>query len=186
MLFRSVDSSTFEDLQQHCDGEQSCSYEFNGYVMDTSCNNVNADYLQVFYDCSHVTQGPVAFMVRNLERQQLSIYDVVPWRDVVTNFGVHYDVTSRSFVCPYNGVYIFSTTILTFNDIIGVYMYKNNDELVMVFADDENVDLDSSSGSVVTECLSGDVVWVQVEVGGNFLSHTSNYHFFSGFILTKL
>ena len=56
-------SDIFENLQQQCDGEQTCSFEFNGFVMDTSCNSDEANYLQVFYDCSNVAQGPVGFMV---------------------------------------------------------------------------------------------------------------------------
>ena len=65
-------------------------------------------------------------------------------------------------------------------------MYKNNEVLISVLADDENNDYDSSSGSVVTECLSGDVVWVEVEMDGNVYAHGSNVHLFSGFLLNKL
>ena len=183
---QTVHSATFEYLQQQCNGEQSCSYQFNGFVMASSCDNDDADYLQVFYECSHFTQGPVAFMVRNFERGPLSDFEVVPWRDVLTNVGSHYDSRSRTFVCPQNGIYVFSATTLTYNDQIRIDLYKNQEVLIRILANNENSDFDSSSGSVVSECLAGDVVWVQVGNGGNFLYHNFNCPLFSGFLLNKL
>ena len=87
----SASHDLFDYFQKPCNGNQSCSFDFNGYMMRSSrCNGKNADYLQVFYDCSHIPHRTVAFMVRNLERSSLNRYDVVPWRDVVTNLGGHY------------------------------------------------------------------------------------------------
>ena len=62
---QTVNSDFFEYLQYICDGQSSCSFEFNGYVMDT-CSASVADYLQIFLECSSVEDGPIAFMVRNL------------------------------------------------------------------------------------------------------------------------
>ena len=103
---QTVDSDRFEYLQQQCDGEQSCSYEFNGYVMDTSCNSDDADYLQVFYDCSHITQGPVAFMVQNVERSYLSNDEVFPWRDVAANLGGHYHPSCAALSYRFSHIFI--------------------------------------------------------------------------------
>ena len=125
-------------------------------------------------------------MVQNLERSVLSYPEVVPWRDVVTNLGGYFNPRTSSFICPLNGDYIFSVTILTHNDHIQIKIFKNNEVLIRVLADNDNSNLDSGSGSVVTECVSGDVVWVQVGVGGKFDSNKANYNFFSGFLLNKL
>ena len=54
--------------------------------------------------------------------------------------------------------------------------------LICILANNENSDFDSSSGSVVTECLAGDVVWVQVGGSYNFNDHSSNSNVFSGFL----
>ena len=182
---QTVHSDIFEYLQQQCDGEQSCSYEFNGYVMDTSCNSDDADYLQVFYDCSHITQGPVAFMVQNVERNSMLEEEVVPWRDVYTNFGLHYHPDTYSFVCPYRGVYIFSVSFSVFNDFFGVYLFRNDNILSFAVADDGNNDFDSTSSFAVAECLPGDVVWVRVGFNGT-LWNSLHHNWFSGFLLTKL
>ena len=180
-----VNPDFFEYLRVICDGQPFCSFDFNGYVLD-SCISSVADYLQVFFECSDVSESPIAFMVRNVEREQLLSYEVVPWRDVITNFGGHYYPETYSFVCPVNGVYVISITVRTYIGQSWVYVLKNDEELFRVIADDENYDIVMSSNSGVIECQAGDVVWVLVADAGKFNANTDNYHLFSGFLLNKL
>ena len=154
--------------------------------MATSCNRKDANYLQVFYDCSNIARGPVAFMVRNVGKSSLSSTVVVPWESVITNFGGHYNPLTYTFVCPYNGVYVFSTSIYTYDDHIAIGVYRNNFNLFRVDANTDRSDLDSSSGSVVAECFAGDVVWAEVYKGGPFHMEDENVQLFSGFLLNKL
>ena len=183
---QTVNPDFFEYLQFVCNGEQSCNVEFNSYVMDTYCAGVYANYLQVFFECSHVIEGSISFMARNVEREHLISTEVVPWRDVITNFGSHYYPATYSFICPVSGIYVFSVTTRTYNDHIWVCLLRNDHELLRVYVDGENGDYDMSSSSSVTECRAGDAVWVIVGSGGSFVAHTWNYHVFSGFLLNKL
>ena len=178
-------SDTFEQLQQQCDGQQwYCSYEFNHHEIKCSVNA--ADYLQVFYDCSNIEQGPVAFTAQNLRWDSLESEAVFPYRDLISNYGNHFSYFTYSFTCPYDGVYSFSVTIRAYNDDFGVSLNRNRERLVRVYANALNGEWDSSSGSVVTECLSGDVVWVEVEEGANFPQIVQKFHHFSGFLLNRL
>ena len=181
---QAVNPDFFDYLKFICEGEPSCNVEFNGYFMDTDCGSLDADYLQILFECTAFGEEPVAFMVRNLETEYLNADDVVPWLEVVTNYGGNYKPENYSFVCPYNGVYVFSVTILTLNDQIRVRVMKNDQELFLVYPHGETHDMGSGSG--VVECTSGDVVRVVVEVGGRFYATTSSYHVFSGFLLRKL
>ena len=111
---------------------------------------------------------------------------MVPWLNVITNFGGHYYPETYSFVCPVNGVYVFSVAIRSYHGQIWVRIIKNDEELFRVFAGDANPINDMSSSSSVIECEAGDVVWVIVAGGGPFSGNTDNYHVFSGFLLNKL
>ena len=181
---QTVNPDFFEYLQFICNGQSSCNFEFNGYVMDT-CSGADADYLQVFFDCSQVVDGPIAFMARNLERNQLISREIVPWLNVLTNFGDHYYPQTYSFVCPISGVYVFSASIRTTSDYISVMLYKNAQRMSFTSASDDNSS-DTGSCNFVAECWPGDIVWVRVSTGGYFSTASGDIQTFTGFLLHKL
>ena len=76
---------------------------------------------------------------------------------------------------------------MTSGDLIQIAVYKNDELMFRILANDGNSGYDMSSNFGVSECEAGDVVWVLVDDGGGFFSgHTSGYHSFSGFLLNKL
>ena len=182
-----VTPTYFELIQYNCDGKHNCSTEITwDYVMYACGGEFNFDYVQIFFECSSVVEGPIAFMVQNLKREDLNIHEIVPWLNVITNFDGHYYPETYSFVCPVHGVYMFSVVILTINDYIRIDVLQNEKQLFEVHADGEYDFYDMSSSLGVIECEAGDVVLAVVDFGGSFALHSSNVHAFSGFLLNKL
>lgn len=176
-----VNGDFFDFLQFSCDGKPFCSAEFNGYIMDTDCSGNNADYVQIFFDCQPVVEGPVAFDVGELYEDGVATDEVVPYLEVFENFGSHYNLAAYSFVCPTRGIYTFSATILVLDDRLDFVIYRNNQRLSYL----RGLAAGMSYNSVVSECNAGDVVWVNSERGGNLEITQSRSIKFSGFLLYR-
>ena len=127
-----------------------------------------------------------AFMVRNLKRTRLSRGAVLPWREVVTNIGGHYNPRSYSFVCPVHGVYQFNLAILSADrggGPIGAMIVKNSDIICKLWADIKHT---MGSNSAVIECLAGDAIRVKNFFHGEFHNDNHHYNTFSGSLLKRL
>ena len=181
---QSFDPGMFDYIKSLIDGQPNFSIEYNWEYNMSICNVAEPNYLQIFFTCSPVVLQPAAFMVRALKRDYLFENEIVPWKDLITNVGGHYNIQSYSFVCPVKGVYVFSASVLTNGDYIRVEILKNQEYLVGIRA--ENSDYDMSSSSGVIECDAGDVVWCRVGFGGYFRSHTHDDNVFSGYLLNRL
>ena len=175
----------FAYIRNQCDGQQSCDIDFIAYAVNECEADYYADYEQVFYDCFPFdTTQPVGFSAILTKDTSLSYGTVVPFDDVISNFGGHYSTQTYSFTCPVHGVYIFSMSINQYdnNNIRGI-IYRNKDELIRSTAADGGY-RESASATVITECNAGDQVFVSVEFGGNFDGELSPCHF-TGYCLHK-
>ena len=69
-----VNPDFFEYLLFVCNGQPSCDVQFNGYFMNTECGGADADYLQVFFECSVVFEGPIAFITKAHKYNESTLY----------------------------------------------------------------------------------------------------------------
>ena len=185
----SVDMETAEPdffgyIKFQCDGMTSCDLEYASYLVNECELEYTADYEQVFYDCIPFDEtGLVAFSAM-LSRNYwlLNQLEIVPFDLILSNFGGYYSSETFTFTCPVNGVYMFSITInQRDNNFIRTILFRNDIALNHVRADDDSI-YDSSSSILITECNSGDQVFVGVDVGGLFDGDVTKCHF-TGYLL---
>ena len=103
------------------------------------------------------------------------IYDVneiVLFDRELTNYGGYYNTQTSSFICPVDGVYIFTLTVNANNADVVVTIMRNDVELTDTWARTDNEIYTHGTNMVVTECLAGDVVWPQLD----WVSGTGNIH----------
>ena len=110
--------------------------------------------------------------------------EIMLFDNIETNLGGFYDNSSSMFLCPYNGVYIFSISTRSYTNF---YMYAriiHDNNPVAGTASDE-VANDQGSVMAIIECLSGESVWVENYGDNRVLGGSSvmKYSSFSGFLL---
>ena len=192
--WESVEENRPEDwlaLKFYCDNQTSCVYENRGSVIDECQTGYTSDYIHVFFDClPESTDSPVAFTAysdlgfgtRYVTGQQV-IYDKVH-----TNSGGHYNQYTSTFICPYDGIYVFSLSILAdFDERLDLSINRNDDVIAFAWAytSPQYERYEAASAHVTSECTRGDVIWVKSETnGGMFADQRVNT--FTGFLLQKL
>ncbi|XP_076829542.1 complement C1q-like protein 2 [Brachyhypopomus gauderio] len=109
---------------------------------------------------------------------------------VITNIGDAYDTTTGIFTAPVKGVYFFTFTTYSWvsKSDIGVSLYKNYDEVLLIWeTQDRGDNEDYASNSVTLILEQGDKVYLNLPSGFQVASSlTSNIHTFSGFLLHQL
>ena len=187
-----VNNEYFELLKNQCDGLESCQIDYDYRYLIYQCEvGMYADYIQLFYDCTPVdTTGPVGFTVQlnsgdaNIHFLTYTQNQVLPFNSVLSNFGGHYSVGTSTFVCPYAGVYLFSTSVnQEDNNNVKGSIFRNNKRLTRSEGG-VGTNHDSATAVVVVECESGDLVFVNVEEGGKFDAFWSPVHF-TGYLLHR-
>ena len=108
---------------------------------------------------------------------------LVPFNKITSNIGGHYNTDIYTFVCPYDGIYLFSTSLNQHGSTTnpGTGIYRNSQQLLRAWAWDKH---ESITPVIVTECESGDSVFVNVEFSGNFDAWYSPPHF-TGYLLHR-
>ena len=108
----------------------------------------------------------------------------------LTNYGGLYNSQTLSFICPVDGVYIFTVTISVNNANINVCIMRDDIELTDTWARTDNELFAHATNMVVTECLMGDVVWPLVShssgTGDISSSSTDCYTTFSGILIKTI
>ena len=176
----------FSLLKDTCDGKETCDLEYIAYIVNDCQLEYVADYEQVFYDCLPVNvSGPVGFSVRVTKIRTLNDLELIPFDDVISNFGGHYSVENKWFTCPIYGIYSFSITMSMYdNNDNQVFLFRNTNELIRSWAD-SGVYYDSTSATVITECNPGDRMFVSTLNGGKLDGYSTPIHF-TGYLLYVL
>ena len=126
----------------------------------------------------------------SLDGYALPAGTVLTYDRIISNVGGYYNPVTGAFLCPVNGIYMFSLTV-TAGVGSGMYrayawIYKDDNTLSYVWALDKSGTQEYASGTtvVVTECAAGTRVWTAVAFDSVFSSfHHSNQ--FSGFLITS-
>ena len=175
----------FDFLKFQCDSQNSCSFEYTGYLVDECQAGYVADYMQVLFDCLPFnSSGPVGFTAKASSSYNVVVYEIIQFDNVLSNIGGHYNPNTCSFVCPDHGMYLFSVTICTNEDALWIRLYKNNDPLTFAYANNDDTDVDCSSPTVITECDAGEIVWVMSWSNG-FIYAGNEVPVFSGALLQR-
>ena len=178
----------FAYIKNDCDGKQSCDVTYYAYLLNECEDEYLADYLRVFFDCLPIDRSePVGFSVYLAEEYEvfISAGEIVPFDSVISNYGNYFSTVTHTFTCPFNGVYTFWTSInqSSFSTIRSRLM-RNDTELMTMWADGEGA-RDSVSASVITECNSGEQVYIETLSSGYIDGGDSACHF-TGFLLYLL
>lgn len=107
----------------------------------------------------------IAELVRKQHDQQMYIR-----HSVVTNIGNHYNLHNGMFTCPSYGVYGFSWTI-SVREYIGTQLVVNSEPVGAMYTTAYQVDdIRTTTGMVIVEVNTGDVVVCQSKFGSNSAS----------------
>jgi hypothetical protein len=128
------------------------------------------------------TQEQIAFTVK-LGTDGHYMENPVVFSSVVTNIGSAYSTTTGNFTCSsHRGVYVFSTTLVAFNDqnVNGVIVKNGVAQITVVNQRPTTIssnEYPSASGQVVLSLVVGDRVWVR----NNYNLYAESL--FAGFLL---
>ena len=145
--------------------------------------------MQVFYDClPHDETGPVAFTAwaNTGNPTDYSVGDIIVFNEVLSNIGGHYNTDTSSFICPWDGVYVFSVTVQGYlSDLTDTDLMQNNNFLARIFNDDISGAYNRGSMTTVIDCERGDVIWNLAWTTGSINCNTNRFTTFSGFLLQR-
>ena len=176
-------------IQYLCDGQQACEFDTPGNDIPACQEGYLSDYMQLFYDCLQDDEtGPVAFTAsaETGVSTKYTAWDVIVFDEVLTNFGGHYNPTTSSFICPVDGVYLFSVSMLPYISVnIVVNLMRNNTVLSRAHGDDVSGSFNPVGTTVVTECSRGEPMWVNVYSSGSIYA-SNQYCVFTGHLIQRL
>ena len=95
-----------------------------------------------------------------------TIGETVVFENVLLNLGGGYDATTGVFTCPMDGVYIFSTSIMTISGShteqtrVHVDIMKNGAEIAAAYANGGSGEMEQGSVSAAVQLVRGDTVKV--------------------------
>ena len=176
-------------IQAECDNQTSCEFQNLGSVIDTCEVGYTSDYMQVFYDClPHDETGPVAFMAWADTGSETNYRsgDVVVFNAVLNNIGGHYNTDTSSFICPWDGVYVFSVTVQGFaSSSSDIHLSRNGVYQTRIWNDNIDGVFNRGSMTAVIDCERGDVIWNMAATVCTIRCSSFRETTFSGFLLQR-
>ena len=178
------------EIKELCDNQISCQLDNSGSVIDECQAGYTSDYAQIFYDCLPADEtGPVGFTAyantggpTPYADGELVVFDVV-----ISNFGGHYNTDTSSFVCPFDGVYMVNVNVIGYDgELVIAAITRNDVELVEVWSDDLSGLYTQASNTVMTECQTGDVLWIKSRAFSTMLHALGSRSTFSAFLMHRL
>ena len=177
----------WDAIQSHCDGQNSCQFENQGSTIDGCKLGYQSDYMLVYYDClPHDVSGAVGFTASASTGDTLyESGDVIVFGDVISNFGGHYNPEISTFICPWDGVYLFSVNVQGYSShYMHIDLMRNDVQLADILIDDISGTYNRGSTTMVINCASGDVVWVRAGYS-NYIHAAARRTLFSGYLLHR-
>ena len=134
-----------------------------------------------FFSHTEDVAEPVGFTARATETLTYNVDDVIQFPATISNFGGYYNPASGLFTCPYDGIYMFFSSIRSDDTDIICYIYKETSRLGQIFSLYSSA---TASNLVITDCSRGERVWVRQD-GNNDVIMGTRASTFSGFLLYR-
>ena len=132
----------------------------------------------------------IGFTACDSTQRLYDVNEIVLFDRELTNYGGYYNTQTSSFICPVDGMYLFTLVINAYNTDVQVLIMRNDVELTQTWARAIVELYNHGANMVVTECLAGDVVWPRVEyIGGSqdvIHGADSCYTTFSGVLIKTI
>ena len=129
--------------------------------------------------------GPVGFTAYAEDWRSYQEDDLVLFESVVTNLGAHYNPVTSTFLCPYDGVYLFSVSFnANSNYRMRASIIRNSSYLADALAY-TNENPNHASALVITDCSPGSKVWVRSYNDNNYMTADPRTALFSGYLLHR-
>ena len=132
-------------------------------------------------------EGAVAFTVYASGSRFYEIGEVVTFDSVLTNEGEHYQTNSSFFICPKDGLYVFSVTVCgnTQSEEFQANIMRENEAYVTARA--HVTDIDQGLATAAMFCGSGERFCVRVQgtgtIGELYASETDRVSTFTGYLI---
>ena len=107
--------------------------------------------------------------------------DVIQFPAVYTSYGGYYNPDTSIFTCPYDGIYLFFSSLLGDGTNTWGQIMRESSYLVAMGS---NAESSSASNMVITECLRGEKVWVRQRHDGDAIDGDAPSTF-SGYLLQR-
>ena len=149
-------------------------------------------YVRVASGLLSVNDGTeaIGFTTCATESHVYDVNEIVLFDRELPNYGGYYNSQTSSFICPVDGVYIFTLTINVGDANVVVAIMRSDVDLTDTWAWTDNERFKHATNMVVTECLVGDVVWPRVShsSGTGEIHSPSNYCYttFSGVLIKTI
>ncbi|XP_051540589.1 complement C1q-like protein 3 [Myxocyprinus asiaticus] len=124
-------------------------------------------------------------------REYLGPYDTditLKYKNVFTNIGENYNLTTGIFTAPVKGVYYFRFTVCSVQgrNSLGADLYKNEKMIVSVGQWRDHNEHRYASNAAVLQLEAGDVVCMKLMKGYTIYDSPGNLSTFSGFLIYHL
>ncbi|WAR25955.1 C1QT3-like protein [Mya arenaria] len=128
--------------------------------------------------------APVAFLaILTNHITHAGAHQPIAFDRVVTNVGGAYNAHLGSFVAPISGIYVFSTTLLSYpGHTTGFGFVKNNDLVSRLYLKTSAGQYETVAQTIVLQLAKGDDITVRNESPDETI-HGSDYSTFAGFLI---
>ena len=134
-------------------------------------------YVHFVFSATGIGFSAYASTTQSCEAGKLLYFDIE-----VTDIGGCYNNDISVFVCPYDGLYLFSLSAES-PDGKQVHASIMEEDVRLLSAYHGEIDFGQGSTTVVTECSASQTVWV--ECSGHGTLHSQQESSFSGVLITQ-
>ena len=133
-------------------------------------------------------ESPVAFLATLSDHAvNLGANQNIAFDNVITNVGNAYNSHAGVFIAPVSGIYVFSTSIMSYQNTRTHYAFERNGNIVMrLFYNGDELLAYDTTGSTITLQLSkcDDVAVVNGDLDNDV--HGNHYSSITGFLLQEI
>ena len=136
---------------------------------------------QCIFFFSEDTYEIVAFAANVDGSATYNTNDIIQFSTVLTNYGGYYNPDTSIFTCPYDGIYLFFSSLLGDGTNTWAHIMRESSFLLVMGS---NAESSSASNLVITECLRGEKIWIRQSHNGDTIGGTAPSAF-SGCLLQR-
>ena len=128
------------------------------------------------------SNGIVGFTARHDGSVTYNPDDVIQFPVIMTSYGGYYNPDTSIFTCPYDGIYLFFSSLL--GDGTNTWGHISREGTLLVTMG-SNAESSSASNLAITECLRGRRVWVSQNPSYTDTIDGNQPSTFSGYLLQR-